>query len=563
LLKINLQHFFNSLQYKYIAFLVFSFFCLASSTAFANLGASVTLVSGQPTNINPGATTELQITLSNSNSAAAITSLAFSNNLPGSLPNGLSVNGATTYTCTDPSNNSTSAGSGVLTATSGTQAISLSGGVIPAHANSSDGTCTIIIPVTSGAGTSSGGSATFSYVIANGAVTGNDGGAVANAGSVSQSINVNAISQPTITKTFGVSTVVLGGPSTTLTITVSNPNSIALPNFSVTDSFPQLGGTAIIDVAATPNAISTCSGVGTPATFTPSSGDTSLSATGGTVAANGSCTISVAVAANQTNGAYQTNLQTNTISKTSNFSNDFGISAAANATAQINVQSPLRVSKSFGVAAMASGQTETLTITFTNTGPSPLDINSFTDSPIDGLGGGRTYDGGGNLTSGGLQISGVPLIVCSGAGVAGAVTTTANNLGITQTSDTTVDANGTCTITASYVGTVQSANTPVSYTNTIAQGTVGNTTAGVVSQLATASILVTDTLRVLKSITPSSPTKVAPGNPVNYSVTVQNWTNAVISNAVITDTLSNSQTFVLIVVPLVLAAPPLQVPPAL
>ena len=53
--------------------------------ALAALGASVTLVSGDPTNIAPGATTRLEITLSNSSESADITGVAFSNSLPGTL----------------------------------------------------------------------------------------------------------------------------------------------------------------------------------------------------------------------------------------------------------------------------------------------------------------------------------------------------------------------------------------------------------------------------------------------------------------------------------------------
>ena len=259
---------------------------LVSSPSFAGLGTSVTLVSGQPTSINPGEDTQLEITLSNNNPAAAITGVAFSNNLPGTLPDGLEISGAATYTCTDASVPSTGPGAGTLTVTIGTQAITLTGGIIPARdtASSTDGVCTIIIPVT--AGSSSGAPATHNYQIANGAVTGNDGVAVANSGAVNQSINVLGVSLPVVSKSFASSTLVLGGAPTTLTITVTNPNTtIAIPNFSVTDNFPLLGGSSILQVASPPSATTTCTGGGTPATFTPVAGAVSVSATGGTVTA--------------------------------------------------------------------------------------------------------------------------------------------------------------------------------------------------------------------------------------------------------------------------------------
>ena len=219
-----------------------------SGVAWADLGASVTL-SGVGT-IAPGGITQLQITLSNSNTGADITAAAFSNSLPGVLPNGLKVAGAADYSCANAGG--AVAPTGSVTAVLGTQTITLAGGTIPMRASNIDGTCTIIIPVT--AGTSTGNAATYTYTIASGAVTGNDGGAVANSGAVNQSINVSALARPTISKGFGNSTLYLGGTATTLTITLTNTNSVPITGFSITEQFPQLGGTGIIKVAETPNA---------------------------------------------------------------------------------------------------------------------------------------------------------------------------------------------------------------------------------------------------------------------------------------------------------------------
>ena len=96
-------------------------------------------------------------------------------------------------------------------------------------------------------------------------------------------------------------------------------------------------------------------------------------------------------------------------------------------------------------------------------------------------------------------------------------------------------------MTVNFIGTVTTPGTPVSYTNTIAVGAVGVATPGIVSQAVSASLLVVDDLRVLKSApTPSNP---APGNPVRYQVTVQNFSNAVRNNVAITDDFANGQTF--------------------
>ncbi len=511
----------------FLSLCIFVMVALSYSSAFAGLGASVTLVTGQPTAIKPGEVTQLEITLSNNNTGAPITAVGFSNSLPGTLPNGLKISGVPTYNCTDPAIPATNPGVGVLTAVDGTQAISLVGGVIPARANSEDGTCIIVIPVT--AGSSTGNAATYSYQIANGAVTGDDGAPVANSGSVSQSVNVQSINRPVIGKSFGSNTLILGGNATTLTISVSNSNDVPIPDFSITDNFPLLGGSPIIKVATPVVSNSTCTGAGTPATFTPVAGATSVTATGGTVAANGSCTITVSVEANQTDGLYLTGYVNNTIVGATDFSNDLGI-IPQDSSALIRTQSPLNVVKAFANPQIASGQSDTFSVVFTNTSLSPLVIDSFTDSPIDGVGN-AGY---------GLKTTGVPTVSCTGAGVAGTYARTAGDFGIIQTADTTIAPGETCTVTASFTATAQTPNVPISFTNLLPEGIVGTVTPGIVSQTTSSSILVSDELRILKT---SVPTVAAVGNPVRHTVTVQNWSASVINNITTVDTLANGQTF--------------------
>lgn len=517
--------------------LLFTFFIALvffNSSAFAGLGASVTLVSGQPTSINPGEATEIEITLSNNNVAADITGAAFSNSLPGTLPNGLKIAGGYTYTCMDPVAEAAVPGSGTipgvgLTAAVGTQTITLAGGVIPARDNgsSTDGTCTIIIPVT--AGTSDGSAQTYNYQVADGAVTGTDGGAVTNSGAVNQSVNVLSISRPVISKSFSSSTLILGGAPTRLNIRIDNPNAIELPNFDITDNFPQLGGSEIIQVANPPLATVTCSGASTLATFTPAATDVSLSATGGTIEAGGYCIISVEVEAAHTNGVYQTAYQSNTINGATDFSNDIGISAV-NASASVRTRSPLDVVKSFNNSQIASGQSDTFSVTFTNNGDSDIVINSFSDSPIDGVG---------DLAYG-LKTTGLPIMTCSGASIVGNYARTVNDLGVELTTNTTIEAGRSCTLATNFTATAQTANVPISFTNSLAEGDVGTVTAGIVSDNTSASILVSDNLRVLKTVSPTNP---APGNPVRYTVEVQNWSASVINNITTTDNFTNGQTF--------------------
>ncbi|MBK7898669.1 MAG: DUF11 domain-containing protein [Betaproteobacteria bacterium] len=504
-------------------------FVLCGGSAWAGLGTSVTLFSGDPTDIYPGETTRLEITLSNSNTAAAITAAAFANSLPGTLPNGLQIAGAATYTCTDPATAITSGGSGSLTAIPGTQAIALSGGVIPARANNTDGICTVRIPVS--AGTSTGTNTTYTYTIDDGAVTGSDGSPVANAGEVNQSINVSAIARPTLAKNFAASTLVLGGNSTTLTVTLSNTNPVPIPDFTISDAFPLLGGSAIIRVASPTGASASCNLGGAAPSFAPNAGDTTITASGTIPAQSGAtpgrCTLTVAVEAAQSNGLFSTGVQNNTINATSQFSNGLGITAAANATAAMTVRSPLRVSKAFAHSALASGQSDSFTITLTNDGNTPLTVASFTDDPIDGT-------TAGNSNAFGLKVTGQSTS-CAG----GVVAPTANDTGVTLTGGT-IPAAGSCIVTVNFTGISQTAGVPVTYTNTVAAGAVDVGDPAIVSQSTSAAVLVADDLRVLKSATPS---QAAPGNPVRYTVTVQNYSASAIANAVVTDHLANGMTF--------------------
>lgn len=481
---------------------------LGVPAAYAALGASLSLVPAG--SISPGQVTTLRITLSNSSESVVATGVAFSNSLPGTLPNGLKVAGAPSSSC-----------GGSLTAALNTQAISLSGGTIPMRTGGTDGSCVIEIPVT--AGTSSGDSATYSYTIASGAVTGS---VTANSGSVTQAVNVNAMARPIIAKSFSDNVVTLGGAARTLTITVSNPSAVPLPNFSLTDVFPQLGGQAIIKVGSPAGATSTCTAGGTPASFNPVADATSVSASGGTVAAGGSCTLTVPVVGNQTHGLYDTDLQTNTIDRNTQFNNDLGIKPSINATAPVRVRSPLRVTKAFAHNFLSNSYSDSFTITLHNDGDTDLTVTTLDDNPIDGIAG-----------------TGFGLVATSGSTTCagGSVSLLDGGDGI-QLSGGTIPANGSgsCTVTVNFTGTVENPGQPKSYTNTIAAGAVVLTQSGIVSQKATAAILVADDLHVLKE---ASPNVVAPGNPIRYTVTVKNYGVSAINNIVVNDQFTHGQTY--------------------
>ena len=509
---------------------------LMASPAWASLGASITLAPAAPGTIYPGSVTTLRVTLSNSNTASAITQVAFSSVLSASaLPNGLEVASgvALGYSCTG--GGVTSAGVGTLTAVPGTQTVALSNGVIPPSSAGVDGSCVIDIPVT--AGTNTGNSATYTYQIAGGNVSGTDGAQQVNIGTVQQSVNVNALSKPTISKSFsGSGQLILGGAPLNLIITVANPNPVAMSGVGFTDTFPTLSNPAnggalqsVIRVSATGASSIVCTGASTPPTFTttPAAGDVAIAVSGGTIAANRQCVITVPVEAVHTGGSYST-LQTNRISATG-LTTDVGLSASADATAQITVNSPLQVSKT-GPLSLAVDQTGTFVIVLSNSGPTSLSA-SFSDSPIDGVLSGAH----------GLLITSVTGSNSQGSNLCGASVTVGSPAIGFQVSGAAIPAGGTCTFNVNFKGYLPSQNTPKAYTNTLAQGDVHVADAGIVSQAASATVTIYDTFHVTKAA--PSPSDAAPGSPVKYQVTVENWSASAMPNVVVTDTLTEGQTY--------------------
>ncbi len=499
---------------------------LAPSPAFAAIGAAVTLDVNAPTAIYPGQSTKLKLTLSNSNSGSALSSVGFASTLGGTLPNGLKVAGPVEYECTDPNTRAVTPGLGVVTAENGTQAISLSGGVIPAASPTQQGQCTLLIPVTAGASTTN--AAVYSYSIAHDQVTGFDGTPQANSGDVSQSVNVLRAILPTIQMTASNTTLVIGGASSTVTVTINNPNPFPLPGFGISNVFPSVPGiaTPLIRVADAPNATSTCTSTGTRASFSPQPGAFSVNAADGVVAANSSCTVKFDVQGNSSGTAFSASA-VNQINAITGFINSIGLPAQLNAQVTLTVRSPLQLALSFAHASLASGEADNMTVRLTNSGNVPLTITSFTNDAIDG-------SAPGNLSTSGLKVASVAT-TCSGS----TASVTPNSTGLTLTGGV-IAAGSNCTVTAKIVGISATAGIPQSFTNSIPAGAVGLTTPGIVSESKQAAILVADSISVAKA---QSFTPFVPGSPGGYTLTFTNYSASDQSNVTVTDDLKNGMTF--------------------
>ncbi|HEY6248330.1 MAG TPA: choice-of-anchor D domain-containing protein [Candidatus Angelobacter sp.] len=295
--------------------------------------ASITVISPPTISKAFGATsiplngsTLLTFTLSNPNSSNTLTGIGFSDTLPAGLiistPNGL------TTTCT-----------GTITATQGTNVISLSGGTLAATAS-----CSLSVSVT--------GIAAGTQNNTTGAVTSTEGGT---GGTASASITV--VAPPTTTKSFSPGGIQPNGTST-MTITITNPpaNTVALTNLTFTDNFP-----ANV-VVATPNGLTnTCGG-----TATAVAGSGTVSLTGGTVAVNTSCTVSANVTSAFT-GSY--------LNDTGPVSSGNG-GTGADATATLGVAFPPTISKLFLPDNIPNGATTLLSFTINNPDSNSVPPNS-------------------------------------------------------------------------------------------------------------------------------------------------------------------------------------------
>jgi uncharacterized repeat protein (TIGR01451 family) len=360
-------------------------------TGTAVLPPSIAKAFGAPT-IPLNGTTSLTFTLNNANAATALSAVAFTD----SLPAGLVVASASGVTSTC---------GGAVTAVAGNSIVDFSGGTIAAASS-----CTVTVNVQ--------GMTAGSQVNTTGAIASAEGGTGNTA-----SATLVVVAPPALTKAFGTGTMALNG-TTSLTLTLANPNAAtALTGVAVTDALP--AGL----VVATPSGLaSTCGG-----TATADAGSTSVTLTGGTLAAGGSCTVVVTVA------AVAGGVQVNTTSAPSSVEGGAGIAASST----VVVAAPPSLAKAFGTQTLFIGQTTSLTFTITNPNPATaLTGIAFTDTLPNTLGVANPNDLSGNCN--GSIVAGGNTISLSGASLAGgtscsfSVTVVARALGVAQNTTSAV-----------------------------------------------------------------------------------------------------------------------------
>jgi hypothetical protein len=244
-----------------------------------------------PGTVGTGVTSTLTVTFNNTN-AYALTQSQFLYTLPSSLIAG--------------GNGTTTCGGASVSLSADNASIALTGAVIPA-----DGSCSISVPV------SSSTVGTYTANIAAGTLT--TGPAGSNTATATAALTVTTPTAPTVSESFSPTSVSTNGKST-LTITLANSNSYSLTGAALTDQFPSGLGLTSSSAATT-----TCGGSITAAT-------TSVALSGGTVPANGSCTISLTVVSAET-GTYTNSIAVGALSTGQGAGNTVAASASLTVTA--------------------------------------------------------------------------------------------------------------------------------------------------------------------------------------------------------------------------------------
>jgi uncharacterized repeat protein (TIGR01451 family) len=220
-----------------------------------------------PNPIAVNSVSTLTFTLTNTNTVA-LTGAAFNDTLPSGVQ--VAATPAAATTC-----------GGAWSPAAASTSLVFAAGTIPAS-----GSCTVSVNVTA---TMAGPHGNVS-----GFVSTTEGGT--NTNSIA-SASLSAVLPPSISKLF--SSPIIPGGTSTLTFTFINPNqNDVLSGVAFGDTFPTSPGAMV--VAATPNPVT--NGCGSP-TFTPAPGSGSITFSGGTIAAGGTCVVSVDVTAPAT-GTY-------------------------------------------------------------------------------------------------------------------------------------------------------------------------------------------------------------------------------------------------------------------
>jgi uncharacterized repeat protein (TIGR01451 family) len=420
---------------------------------------------------HPNLPTTLFVTFSNY-STHIQNSVAFSDTL--------TTAGATFQVAPTPATNTTCGG--IVSAAPGASSFSFSGGTLAAGTSTTPSTCIVQVNVLA-TGTLSG---TNNIPAAN--ITATDATSLTATNSyaaASASITVTAIATPTFTKSFGAA--VNPGATATLTINLKN-NELAGTGVSLTGVTWSDIINSSITITGTPVATPSC---GSPSLTV--SGQTIYfgQTTGGTIAPQATCTVTVTVVANKY-GTYANSIN--------NLTTNEGVTTTASGNLTVNY--PLTVAKTFNGSAVYNantGQTVKLRITITNNTPFAMNSMAVTDTWVASFGAGAPLYinspavvtntcGGTTIPANGATVSaGTQVFSLSGGSIAAGVgscyfeiDTTSTGVWAGNKTNTITANNATCTFGGNALiatdGNGNAACDNVARTATLAMGTFSTPT---------------------------------------------------------------------------------------
>lgn len=311
--------------------------------------------------------------------------------------------------------------------------------------------------------------------------------------------DVNVLASPSISKAFGAGSIIAGG-NTTLTITLTNPNSTAITGVTFSDTLPTTasGAPGNMTILNPPVPTSTCGGTPT-VTAVNGSGTFTVGGSGYTIPAAGSCTVTFTVTA-PTAGIYVNTIPAGSLASSTG-------SNTSPATASLTVGTgllPPTMTKSFAAPkTILTGGTSILTFTLTNPNATAIGSAGFIDTlPAE------------------LVIT-TPAASNTCGGTLTAVTGTGY---ISLNTDGTIPASGSCTVTVNVTST-----TPGIYNNTSGQ-VVGDTGTG---NRASDTLVVMAPLVIAKSFA-TNPVAIATATVL--TITLTNPNPVAVTGAAFTDT---------------------------
>ena len=314
-----------------------------------------------PISIPAGGLSRLRVTIYNPNDYE-LTSAAWTDNLIGVQP-GLAIAGSV--------NLSNTCGGTVTAVARGTR-LSLSGGIVPAQAGVTPGSCTVAVDVTA---TIPGN---LINTLPSDALTSiGIGSVITNTSPASATLNVTGTSTPpptptppslppvALNKNFSPGTIAVGGTSQLTIVIRNNQTSASLTEASLTDNLP---ANVFLASPVSPS----LTGCGDSASVTAVSGGTSVTLNNGTIAPASTCTIRVNVTSN-VEGTYINRIPANSLRTRENLSNP------GDATDRLTVQA-IGIAKEFSPGIISAGGMTTLTITLSNPTGSDYTGVRFTDN---------------------------------------------------------------------------------------------------------------------------------------------------------------------------------------